>query len=67
MEAGAENINESYVSRVLRLTLLAPDVVETIMEGRQQPATVSLATLLMPVPVCWREQKCSLAFTKLIT
>lgn len=33
--AAAEKINESYVSRVLRLTLLAPPVVEAILAGRQ--------------------------------
>ena len=33
--AGAEKINESYVGRVLRLTLLAPDIVEAILDGRQ--------------------------------
>ena len=33
--AAAEKINESYVGRVLRLTLLAPDLVEAILEGRQ--------------------------------
>ena len=33
--AAAEKINPSYVSRVLRLTLLAPDVVEAIVEGQQ--------------------------------
>lgn len=59
--AAAEKINESYVSRVLRLTLLAPEVVEAIMEGRQ-PAKLSLATLLIPLPVCWQEQKSSLTF-----
>ena len=33
----AEKINASYVSRVLRLTLVAPDIVEAIMDGRQPP------------------------------
>ena len=33
--ATAEKINESYVGRVLRLTLLAPDIVEAILDGRQ--------------------------------
>ena len=33
--ATAEKINSSYVSRVLRLTLLAPDIVEAILDGRQ--------------------------------
>jgi DNA-binding IscR family transcriptional regulator len=33
--AAAENINESYVGRVLRLTMLVPDIVEAILGGRQ--------------------------------
>ena len=33
--AAAEKINSSYVSRILRLTLLAPDTVEAILDGRQ--------------------------------
>ena len=40
--AAAEKINESYVGRVLRLTLLAPYVVEAILGGRQ-PAETTLA------------------------
>ena len=38
--ANAEKINETYVGRVLRLTLLAPDIVEAILNGRQ-PAALS--------------------------
>ena len=34
--AAAEKINESYVGRVLRLTLLAPDIVEAILDGRSR-------------------------------
>ena len=33
--ADAENINSSYVSRLLRMTLLAPEIVEGILAGRQ--------------------------------
>src|ERR1044072_9334112 len=54
--AGAERINESYVSRVLRLTLLAPDIVETIVDGRQSPS-MTLAVLLQRLPVSWKEQR----------
>jgi DNA-binding IscR family transcriptional regulator len=35
--AAAEKINESYVGRVLRLTLLAPDTVEAIWTGGSRP------------------------------
>jgi hypothetical protein len=48
-------INSSYVSRVLRLTLLAPDIVEAILDGRQ-PVEMTLAVLMKPFSVCWAEQ-----------
>ncbi len=54
--AAAEKINASYVSRVLRLTLLAPDIVEIILDGRQ-PERVSLDLLLRPFPVDWQQQR----------
>jgi hypothetical protein len=53
--AAAEKINPSYVSRVLRLTLLAPDIVEAILDGRQ-PLQMTLAGLMRPFPVEWQEQ-----------
>lgn len=58
--AGAEKINESYVGRVLRLTLLAPDLVEAILGGRQ-PAELTLAVLMRPFPVEWEAQKSALS------
>ena len=57
--AAAEKINASYVSRVLRLTLLAPDIVEAILDGRQPPE-MTLAVLMKPFPVAWVEQRESL-------
>jgi hypothetical protein len=57
--AEAENINETYVGRILRLTLLAPEFVRLIVEGRQ-PATVELATLMRPLPARWSDQLNSL-------
>jgi hypothetical protein len=54
--AAAENINASYVGRVLRLTLLSPEIVEAILDGRQ-PADLQLEDLLRPFPVGWREQR----------
>ena len=53
--AAAEKINSSYVSRVLRLTLLAPDIVETILDGRQ-PEGMALPALMQPFPVKWERQ-----------
>ena len=53
--AAAEKIDSSYVSRVLRLTLLAPDIVEAVLDGRQ-PEDVTLAGALAGVPVVWEEQ-----------
>ena len=52
--AAAETINASYVGRVLRLTLLAPEIIEAIMEGRQ-PAGMTMAGLLTGFPVVWAE------------
>ncbi len=53
--AAAERINASYVCRVLRLTLLAPDIVEAVLDGRQ-PAEMTLAVLMKPFPVEWSGQ-----------
>jgi hypothetical protein len=50
-----EGISPSYVTRVLRLTLLAPDLVEVILDGRQGPK-VTLALLLEPFPATWWQQ-----------
>ena len=53
--AAAEKINESYVGRVLRLTLLAPDIVEAIVAGRQ-PTGMTLARLMRPFQMGWDQQ-----------
>jgi hypothetical protein len=54
--ARAEKINSTYVGRVLRLTLLAPEIIEAIMEGRQ-PAGMTMAGLLTGFPLVWAEQR----------
>lgn len=53
--AAAEKINETYVGRVLRLTLLAPAIVDAILTG-QQPAGLQLGGVMNRFPVVWREQ-----------
>jgi len=52
--ADAERISRSYVCRVLRLTLLAPDIVERILDGRPM---AGLPQLLRPFPVEWERQR----------
>jgi hypothetical protein len=53
--AKAENINESYLGRVLRLTLLAPPIIEAILTGKQA-ASLQLDSLLKQFPVEWYQQ-----------
>ena len=53
--ADAENINPSYVSRLLRMTLLAPEIVETILAGKQ-PEGLTMAKAMQPFPLDWRKQ-----------
>ncbi|MEZ5747468.1 MAG: hypothetical protein R3E00_13045 [Paracoccaceae bacterium] len=53
--AEREGISLSYLTRVLRLTLLAPDIVETILDGRQG-SEVTLARVLEQFPLEWKQQ-----------
>lgn len=50
-----EGIAPSYMTRVLRLTLLAPDIVEAILDGRQEP-DMDLARMLEGRSLEWAEQ-----------
>ncbi|MFC3615778.1 hypothetical protein ACFORG_18650 [Lutimaribacter marinistellae] len=54
--AEREGIASSYMTRVLRLTLLAPDIVEAILDGHQGPE-VTLARALEPFPLERTEQR----------
>ncbi|WP_342784359.1 hypothetical protein [Puniceibacterium confluentis] len=53
--AERERIAPSYMTRVLRLTLLAPNIIEAILDGNQRPE-VTLARLLEPLPLEWPNQ-----------
>jgi hypothetical protein len=57
--AKAEKVNDSYLSRILRLTLIAPDIIEAILAGRQ-PSTLQLDELLKPLPAAWNGQRSTL-------
>ncbi len=54
--ARAEKINLSYLCRVLRLTLLAPDIAQALLDG-EYTCRLQLSHLLRPVPVIWAEQR----------
>ena len=58
--AAAEKIERGYLSSLLRLTLLPPEMVEAILDGRQ-PEGVTLPGLLEEVPVVWGEQRKALS------
>jgi hypothetical protein len=53
--AAAEQINASYVARVLRLTLLAPDLVEAVLVGKEPSLTLN--ALVASFPLDWVEQR----------
>jgi hypothetical protein len=57
--AKAEKVNASYLSRILRLTLLSPDIVAAIVPGRK-PSTLQVDDLLRPLPSLWQQQKSTL-------
>ncbi len=54
--AAAEKIERGYLGSLLRLTLLAPDIVEYMLDGRQPPG-LSLPRLLEAFPLAWHEQR----------
>ena len=54
--AGHINVDPAYISRLLRLTLLAPDVLDRILDGRE-PSGLSLAKLIKDMPAVWEQQR----------
>ncbi|MBZ0272968.1 hypothetical protein K8I61_13095 [bacterium] len=56
-------VDASYLSRILRLTLLAPDIVEFILEG-QEPSGLSLSKITKHIPLLWLDQKTSFGIIK---
>ena len=61
--AEAEKISNSYVSRILRLALLAPDIVEAILGGWADQR-VMLERLERPLPAGWEEQRRNLLLSR---
>jgi site-specific DNA recombinase len=61
--AKAEGIVPSYATRLFRLTLLAPDIVRAILNGKQPPDLTARKLLNdMRLPLDWNEQRRSLGF-----
>jgi hypothetical protein len=54
--AKAERINLSYVCRVLRLTLLAPDITDALLDGKLD-CRCQLSDFLQSIPLIWAEQR----------
>lgn len=54
--AQREGLARSYVMRLLRLSFLAPDLIEAILNGRQPPA-LTLEPFRRPIPLEWTMQR----------
>jgi hypothetical protein len=54
--AKAEKINQSYLCRILRLNLLAPNIVESALNGTHSPE-FTLEHAMKPLPVSWEDQR----------
>ena len=52
----AEKISKSYISRILRLALLAPDIIEAVLAGGTEQGLM-LEQLERPLPGSWEEQR----------
>lgn len=64
--AQAVKINRHYLARLLRLTLLAPDIIEAILDGRE-PEDFSLNKMVGEIGSLWQEQKSKYGFEASVT
>lgn len=62
LQSGEMGLDVSLVARLLRLTLLAPDIVEAILMG-EEPSGLSLTKLTKQLPAVWKEQRHTLGFS----
>jgi hypothetical protein len=58
--AAEEEVDRGYLGRILQLTLLAPDIVDALLDGRQ-PSELGLPALMEPFPPEWDAQRTALA------
>lgn len=59
--AQAIGLDVSYAARLFRLTFLAPDIIEAILDGKE-PDGLSMRILAKPISLHWREQREELGF-----
>ena len=57
--AAMEKVDRGYLGRVLALTLLAPDIIEAMLDGRQ-PEDLTLPVLMNAFPLEWKAQRTAL-------
>lgn len=58
--AAVEKLDRGYLGSLLKLTLLAPDLVEAVLDGRY-PGRIGLPLLLEPLPTAWDAQRAALS------
>jgi hypothetical protein len=54
--AKAERLDRGYMGRLLQLTLIAPDIVQTLLDGGR-PERLDLPRLMEPLPAAWTQQR----------
>ena len=59
--AEKEKTEITHMYRLMRLTLLAPDIIQAIMDG-QQPRALTLQNVVRGFPISWREQRAMFGF-----
>lgn len=61
--AEKENIEVTHVYRLIRLTMLAPDIIEAVLDGTQ-PRTLTLQNIVRGFPISWKEQRALYGFSE---
>ena len=61
--AKRENAEVTHVYRLMRLTMLAPDIIEAVLDGTQ-PRTLTLQNIVRGFPISWKEQRALYGFSE---
>ena len=59
--AKGEGVRENYAARIFAGALLAPDIIQCVLSGRQ-PVTFTVESLRTPPPLDWTEQRRTFGF-----